>query len=97
MPIDIKIQSILFHPYIMMLVGICLWELHLYFFKRKKWCDIRNSLGSSVIWGSLIVIFDDEIIEFSYHHFNFLIEAEPYFYVIAGFLIDIVRGKIHNK
>ena len=96
---------ILLHPYMLVLYGIILWQIEQHISskisnKLKKEITLRdraNYIGRSLIWGSAIVVFDDEIIEFLYNNFDVDFEAEWYFYLSAGFFIDIIRNKFTKE
>ncbi len=87
------------HPYALVLYGIILWQIEQSFTKGFNFKERRNNIGRSLVWGSLIVIFDDEIIELINDKVDVIIYTSPYFYIIAGFTIDIIRTKIikHEK
>jgi len=89
--------NVLTHPYALVLYGICLWELHLYIRVKKNFSDIKRSFVNSVAWGGVIISFDDEFIDFVDSHFRVLIQADFYFYIAAGFLIDYITSKFVYK
>jgi len=97
---------ILLHPYMLVLYGIILWQIEQHISSKintdlnKKKVTLRdraNYIGRSLIWGSAIVVFDDEILDFLYDNFEVDFEAEWYFYLGAGFFIDIIRNKFTKE
>lgn len=95
--------AILTHEYSLVIYGTALWELQQQFSKPIPIKARFKHLGSSMIWGGLLVAFDDEIADLLFEHtgvdlYNDLGSAENtiewYFYVIMGFTIDIIRNKI---
>jgi len=90
-------MSIITHPYALILYGICLWELHLYWRVKKKFKDIKRSFVNSLAWGGVIIAFDDEVISMVQHQSGVLIAADFYFYIAAGFLIDYITSKFVYK
>jgi hypothetical protein len=86
------------HEYLLALYGVLLWQTEQYFhFKGTLKEYISNSyktIGRSLIWIGIVVVFDDEILA-TYNEWA----ADDYVtipligYTIAGFFIDIIRTK----
>ena len=85
---------ILTHPYALVLYGIILWQIEQSFFGGLNLRHRVRLVGRSLAWGALVVVFDDEILQFLYDQFDIYLEAGWWYYIIAGFFIDIIRGKI---
>lgn len=95
----LQIKAILLHEYSLALYGVILWQVE-QAFVVKDWTikhSIRN-VGRSLIWVGVIVVFDDELLA----QYNKIVildykEAPFWLYIIAGFLIDIVRSYFTKK
>ncbi len=85
---------ILLHPYALVLYGIIAWQIEQSFFGGLRLRHRVRLIGRSLAWGALVVIFDDEILDFIFNQFDIYLETAYYYYIIAGFFIDIIRGKI---
>lgn len=92
------INSIIFHPYILAMYGVLLWQVEQWFSSKKPFKEFIGSanrnIGRSLIWVGIVVVFDDEILAkynewaaMDYH------EMPLYMYTIAGFFIDLIRSK----
>jgi hypothetical protein len=99
--------AMLTHEYAMVIYGVLLWQIQQQFTKRIPLRERFNYIGRSMIWGGMIVVFDDEIadwlldsFEVDLYHYDENDEAigiSWYFYMGVGFLIDIVRHKITKQ
>jgi hypothetical protein len=86
------------HEYLLALYGVLLWQVEQYFHYTGTLKEyLKNSyktIGRSLIWVGIVVVFDDEILA-KYNHWA----AQDYQYVpaigytIAGFFIDVIRSK----
>ncbi len=81
------------HPYVLVLYGIILWQIEQSFTKGFNLLERKKNIGKSLVWGSLIVIFDDEAMEFIEEKLDIIFEANWYFYIGGGFFVDIIRSK----
>jgi len=88
---------VLGHPYLLCLYGIILWQLEQQLTNKITLKNRVAFVGRSMIWAGAIVVFDDEIISVINEKIDFVIHEEWYFYLIAGFLIDIVRSVVTSK
>ena len=86
-------MDIILHPYALVLYGIILWQIEQSFTKGFNLQERKRNIGRSLVWGSLIVIFDDEGIEFIEDHLDIIFDADWYFYIGGGFFVDIIRSK----
>lgn len=93
------INSVIFHPYILAIYGVLLWQIEQWFTSRKTFKDFifsaNRNIGRSLIWVGVIVVFDDELLAkynewaaMDYH------EMPLYMYTISGFFIDLIRSKL---
>jgi len=89
-------MNILLHPYLLVLYGICIWELEQSLFHKLDLKKRIGFIGSGLIWAGGIVAWDDEMTEFVVNQFNVSLELDWYFYLGAGFCIDIIRRKVHK-
>lgn len=95
-------MNILFHEYALVLYGVALWQIQQRLTKTIPFRTQMNFVGRSMIWGGMLVVFDDEIADYLleqdvdlYHD-----DAETivwYFYVGMGFFIDVVRHKVTGQ
>lgn len=96
------INTILFHPYVLAVYGVLLWQVEQYFTLKKPFNEFLRlclpNIGRSLIWVGIVVVFDDEIIG-KYNQWAAVdyIEIPLYFYTIAGFFIDVIRTRIASK
>lgn len=96
------INTILFHPYVLAVYGVLLWQVEQYFSLKKPFKQFIESalpnIGRSLIWVGIVVVFDDEIMG-KYNHWAAVDYAEipVYFYTIAGFFIDVIRTRIASN
>lgn len=90
-------MELLLHPYCLTFYGIMLWQIEQSFTKGLRVRERINFVGRSLIWGGAICVWDDELIELVEDKFDVLLETEWYFYVTAGFLIDVIRQKFTDK
>lgn len=96
------INSIIFHPYVLALYGVTLWQIEQWFSSKKPFrqflADAHRNIGRSLVWVGIVVVFDDEIMG-KYNHWAAIdyTEIPLYFYTIAGFFIDLIRTKIIDK
>lgn len=85
------------HPYVLVFFGILLWQAEQAFTVGLRIKERMNFVGRSLIWGGAIVVFDDEILDYLYDTMGLGFETEWYFYIIAGFFIDIIRTQITKR
>jgi hypothetical protein len=96
------INSIIFHPYVLALYGVTLWQIEQWFTSRKPFLsfikDAHRNIGRSLVWVGIVVVFDDEIMA-KYNQWAAVDYSDIplYFYTIAGFFIDLIRTKIIDK
>lgn len=96
------LNAIIFHPYVLAVYGVLLWQVEQYFSLKKPFKQFIKeagpNIGRSLIWVGIVVVFDDEILG-KYNHWAAVdyTEAPLYFYTIAGFFIDFIRTKISSK
>lgn len=96
------INSIIFHPYVLALYGVTLWQIEQWFSSKKPFGqflkDAHRNMGRSLVWVGIVVVFDDEIMG-KYNQWAAMdyTEIPLYFYTIAGFFIDLIRTKIIDK
>lgn len=90
-------MSFLIHPYALVFYGILLWEIEQSFAHGLHFKQRVNNIGRGLIWGGAIVVFDDEIIDLIDDKFDVFIDATWYYYLGAGFFIDIIRSKIAHE
>jgi hypothetical protein len=92
-------ETLLLHEYLLTVYGILIWQFEQYFSFNgtiKEYLKYSyRTIGRSLIWGGIIVIFDDEILakynewaEYDY------IDMPLYMYTVAGFFVDVIRTKI---
>ncbi len=86
-------MSLFTHPYTLVLYGIILWQIEQSITKGFDLEERKKNIGRSLVWGSLIVIFDDEAMEFIEEKLDIMFEATWYFYIGGGFFVDIIRSK----
>lgn len=91
------VQAIVFHPYSLVVYGILLWQIEQSITKGFNYQERSKNLGKSLVWGSLIVIFDDEAMEFIQEKLDIVFDANWYFYLGGGFFVDIIRSKISKE
>lgn len=87
------IESLLYHEYVWVLLGVVAWEL-IFGTKGRIWRNIVRGMGA----GGLVVAFDDEILA-RYNAMAMIpFEAIPwYLYVVAGFFADLILSKFIFK
>lgn len=96
------INAFIFHPYVLAIYGVLLWQVEQYFALKKPFKQFFETalpnIGRSLIWVGIVVVFDDEILG-KYNHWAAVdyVEAPLYFYTIAGFFIDFIRSQISKK
>lgn len=95
-------MSLLVHEYALVLYGVLAWQLQQHFTKSIPFRERLNYIGRSMIWGGMLVVFDDEIADFLLEQDIDLWHDDGenivwYFYVGVGFAIDIVRQKITKQ
>jgi len=86
-------MDFLIHPYALVLYGIILWQIEQSITKGFDLKERKKNVGKSLVWGSLIVIFDDEAMEFIEEKLDIMFNARWYFYIGGGFFVDIIRSK----
>jgi hypothetical protein len=89
-----SIIDFLMHPYPLLIIGIILWELEQVFTHGLHFRKRLGNIGRGMIWGGFIVAYDDEIVELIENKFDIIIIMEWYYYIAAGFFIDIARSKL---
>jgi hypothetical protein len=86
------------HEYLLALYGVLLWQVEQFFHYEGTLIEyVKQSyktIGRSLIWVGIVVVFDDEILA----KYNEWAEKDysdiPLIgYTIAGFFIDIIRTK----
>lgn len=96
------LNSVIFHPYVLAVYGVLLWQVEQYFSSKKPFAAFAESalpnVGRSLIWVGLIVVFDDEIAG-KYNQWAAVdyVEIPLYFYTVAGFFIDVIRTRVSKK
>jgi len=99
--IDI-INSVIFHPYVLAMYGVLIFQLEQYFISKKSYKEfLRSAKGNiyrSLVWVGLVVVFDDELLS-QYNNWAAKdYEQMPlYMYTVAGLFIDFIRTKITKK
>jgi len=96
------INNIIFHPYILAMYGIILWQIEQYFTLKKPfkefWKIAEGNLYRSLVWVGLVVVFDDEILaKYNIWAAQDFEQMPLYMYTVAGFFIDFIRTKITKK
>jgi hypothetical protein len=91
--------SILTHEYALVLYGVLLWQVQQHFIHKIPARTRMNLIGRSMIWGGMLVVFDDEIADFLLEQDIDLYMGDGetivwYFYIGIGFIIDLVRNKV---
>jgi hypothetical protein len=92
-------ENLLLHEYLLTVYGILIWQFEQYFSFNgtiKEYLKYSyRTIGRSLIWAGIVVIFDDEILA-KYNEWaqNDYITPPIYMYTIAGFFIDVIRSKI---
>jgi hypothetical protein len=90
------------HEYFLLLYGLFLWHLIRWYrasstrekgsrkFSNKKWwLGEKNDVLISLAFAPLIIVFDDEILEFYNAQFEHKFEnIEKWMYLLGGFIID---------
>jgi len=87
-------MKFLMHPYALVFYGILLWEVEQTFAHGLKFRERLGNMGRGMIWAGAIVAFDDEIVELIETKLDIILIVEWYYYLAAGFFIDIIRSKI---
>lgn len=82
------------HEYLMVLYGVLLWQAEQAIVNPMPLRNRAKLVGRSMIWGGLVVIFDDEIVHMVGHFTGYVAVLEWYYYVVAGFFIDVVRSRV---
>lgn len=96
------INSIIFHPYMLAVYGVILWQVEQWYTSKKSfkefWKDAHKNVGRSLVWVGIVVVFDDEILG-KYNHWAAVDYQEMplYMYTVAGFFIDLIRSKIIDR
>ena len=96
------INSVIFHPYVLGMYGVVLFQVEQYFSLKKPfsqfWETSKGNVYRSLVWVGLVVVFDDEILS-QYNNWaaKDYEEMPLYMYTIAGFFIDFIRTKITKK
>lgn len=96
-------MGILTHEYALVIYGVVAWQLQQQFTKPVTLRQRMNYIGRSMIWGGMLVVFDDEIADFLAD--NEIVDLWHddgetivwYFYIAIGFAIDIIRHKITKQ
>jgi len=87
---------ILRHEYLLVVYGVLAWQLEQLLVGEKKTLRKRLSyIWASMIWGGIVVVFDDEFIMIAQSHFPKL-SPDQWWYVGAGFFIEILRHKVEQ-
>lgn len=89
---------LLHHEYLLAVYGVLLWHLEQYFHYngtvKEYILKSAKTIGSSLIWVGIALVFDDELLdqynEWSNEQFTYIPEVG---YTIIGFFIDIIRSK----
>jgi hypothetical protein len=99
-------MDLLLHEYAFVLYGVLAWQLQQHFTHKTTIRQRLNFIGRSMIWGGMLVVFDDELADWLLESFEIdlyfydenhnAIGIDWYFYTAIGFLIDIIRQKITN-
>lgn len=96
------ISNILTHEYLLAVYGVLLWQVEQYFESKDNLKMFlkhsSKSIGRSLIWVGIVVVFDDELLA-KYNHWAAMdyVEIPSYMYTIAGFFIDLIRSKLTDK
>lgn len=85
------------HEYLMVLYGVLLWQAEQAIVHPLPLRTRARFVGRSMIWGGMVVIFDDEIVEMVGHFTGYVVELDWYYYLVAGFFIDVIRNKITKQ
>jgi len=95
-------MELLTHEYALVIYGALLWQIQQHFTHPLPLRTRMNYIGRSMIWGGMLVVFDDEIADFLLEYDLDLYQDDGetimwYFYIAIGFVIDIVRHKITKQ
>ncbi len=96
------LESLVSHEYLLVFYGVALWQLEQFLAARIKEGSaylfnprhILRCTMRSMLWGGLLIIFDDEALAWYNSVFNIDYETPPwFFYIVGGFFIDMLRNK----
>jgi hypothetical protein len=92
-------ETILLHEYLLTVYGILIWQFEQYFSYNgnvKEYIKYSyKTIGRSIVWAGLIVIFDDEILAKYNQWAEYDYDYPPlYMYTVAGFFVDVIRTRI---
>jgi Na+/H+-translocating membrane pyrophosphatase len=99
--IDI-INSVIFHPYVLAMYGVLIFQLEQYFISKKSYKEFlqsaKGNIYRSLVWVGLVVVFDDELLS-QYNNWaaKDYKQMPLYMYTVAGLFIDFIRTKITKK
>lgn len=86
------------HEYLLALYGVLLWHLEQYFHYKGTFKEYISksfkTIGSSLIWVGIALVFDDELLD-QYNDWaneNYM-DIPKVGYVMIGFFIDVIRSR----
>jgi hypothetical protein len=90
------------HEYALVLYGVIIYQIAQHLAQKLPLSERMNLIGRSMIWGGMVVVFDDEIADSLLEYGVDLWHDDGetivwYFYLGIGFAIDIIRNKITKQ
>jgi hypothetical protein len=89
------------HEYMLALYGVLIWHVEQYFhfdgsLKTYLGKSVK-SIGSSLIWVGILIVFDDELLaQYNKWAHSDYFEMPYYGYILIGFFVDVIRTKLIN-